>query len=362
LTSTVPGVNDALRRHGSTAPGPSLLTSYRGLGGELEGRTGDLPSPGAPLKSSFSRLIRIGTRGSALALAQARWTAAQISGRHPGCHVELVIIKTTGDKIQDVPLAQIGGKGLFIKEIEEALLTGQVDLAVHSLKDMPAEAPAGLMLGAVPPREDCRDAFISSRYNNLAEIPPGGRVGTGSLRRRVQLLHRRPDLEVVPLRGNVDTRLKKMETLGLDALILAAAGLNRLGLAHVYRGCVAASDMLPAVGQGALGLEVRTADHGLRKIVAFLDDLPTRLAVTAERAFLARLEGGCVVPVAALALVTGDSLHLEALISDLEGRRVLREQRSAPLVEAASLGAQMAESLLAQGGREILAGLYGRPL
>ena len=166
---------------------------------------------------NLSREIKIGTRGSALALAQARWVAAQISGRHPACRVELVIIKTTGDKIQDVPLAQIGGKGLFIKEIETALLTGQVDLAVHSLKDMPAEVPEGLMLGAVPPREDCRDAFISSRYANLAEIPPGGRVGTGSLRRRVQLLHRRPDLEVVPLRGNVDTRVKKMDTLGLDA-------------------------------------------------------------------------------------------------------------------------------------------------
>jgi hydroxymethylbilane synthase len=237
-----------------------------------------------------------------------------------------------------------------------------VDLAVHSLKDMPAEVPEGLMLGAVPPREDCRDAFISSRYANLSEIPSGGRVGTGSLRRRVQLLHRRPDLEVVPLRGNVDTRLKKMETLGLDALILAAAGLNRLGLAHIYRGCVPESDMLPAVGQGALGLEVRAADHDLRQLVAFLDDPPTRGAVTAERAFLARLEGGCVVPVAALGRVDGDILHLEALISDLEGRRCLRDQRSAPAAEAAGLGTRMAETLLAAGGREILAELYGRPV
>lgn len=306
--------------------------------------------------------IKIGTRGSALALAQANWVAAQISGRHPACRVELVIIKTTGDKIQDVPLAQIGGKGLFIKEIEEALLAGQVDLAVHSLKDMPAEVPEGLILGAVPPREDCRDAFISSRYANLAEIPAGGRVGTGSLRRRVQLLHRRPDLEVVPLRGNVDTRLKKMETLGLDALILAAAGLNRLGLAHIYRGCLAESDMLPAVGQGALGLEVRAADHDLRELVAFLDDPLTHSAVTAERAFLARLEGGCVVPVAALGRVEGDSLVLSALISDLEGRRCLRDQKSAPLAEAAGLGTHMAETLLAAGGAEILAELYGRPV
>jgi hydroxymethylbilane synthase len=321
-----------------------------------------LSSPDPPLKTISTSTIRIGTRGSALALAQSRWVAAQISGRHPGCRVELVVIKTTGDKIQDVPLAQIGGKGLFIKEIEEALLKGQVDLAVHSLKDMPAEVPEGLMLGAVPRREDCRDAFISSRYASLAEIPAGGRVGTGSLRRRVQLLHRRPDLEVVPLRGNVDTRLKKMATLGLDALILAAAGLNRLGLAHLYRGCVSPADMLPAVGQGALGLEVRVADQDLRELLTFLDDSSTRLAVTAERAFLARLEGGCVVPVAALGRVAGEALQLEALISDLEGRRLLREQRSAPVAEAAELGTQMAESLLAQGGREILAALYGRPV
>jgi hydroxymethylbilane synthase len=306
--------------------------------------------------------IKIGTRGSALALAQSNWVAAQISGRHPGCRVELFIIKTTGDKIQNVPLAQIGGKGLFIKEIEEALLSGQVDLAVHSLKDMPAEIPDGLMLGAVPPREDCRDAFISSRYKNLAAIPSGGRVGTGSLRRRVQLLHRRPDLEVVPIRGNVDTRLKKMEDLGLDALILAAAGLNRLGLGHLYQCCVPEAEMLPAVSQGALGLEIRTADPDLRELVSVLDDTPTRLAVTAERAFLARLEGGCVVPVAALGRVEGDLLHLEALISDLEGRRLLRDSVRGPVSEAAGLGTSLAESLLAQGGREILSELYGRPI
>lgn len=306
--------------------------------------------------------IKIGTRGSALALAQSNWVAAQISAQHPGCRVELVIIKTTGDKITNVPLAEIGGKGLFIKEIEEALLAGKVDLAVHSLKDMPAEVPHGLMLGAVPPREDCRDAFISSRYQSLAGIPPGGRVGTGSLRRRVQLLHRRPDLEVVPLRGNVDTRLKKMETLGLDALILAAAGLNRLGLGHIYQGCVPVSDMLPAVSQGALGLEIRDGDHNIKELVAFLDDPTTRVAVTAERAFLARLEGGCVVPVAALGQVQGDALHLEALISDLEGRRLLRESSRGSVSEAAALGHNLAEHLLAQGGREILSELYGHSL
>jgi hydroxymethylbilane synthase len=294
-------------------------------------------------------------------LAQSNWVAAHISGRYPGCQVDLVIIKTTGDKISDVPLAQIGGKGLFIKEIEEALLRGQVDLAVHSLKDMPAEVPEGLMLGAVPLREDCRDAFISSRYETLAQIPAGGRVGTGSLRRRVQLLHRRPDLEVVPLRGNVDTRLKKMEALKLDALILAAAGLNRLGLSHLYQCCVPESEMLPAVSQGALGLEIRRGDQKLQELIAFLDDAPTRHAVTAERAFLARLGGGCVVPVAALGRVEKDSLHLEALISDLEGRRLVRDSSSGPVAEAARLGVGLAENLLARGGREILSEMY-RPL
>ncbi len=306
--------------------------------------------------------IKIGTRGSALALTQSRWVQAQLLERHPDCRVELEIIKTSGDLIHDVPLAQVGGKGLFIKEIEEALLSGRVDLAVHSLKDMPAEIPAGLMLGAVPPREDYRDAFISSRSASLAEIPAGGRIGTGSLRRRVQLLHRRPDLEIVALRGNVDTRLKKLETLGLDALILAAAGLNRLGLSHVYRGLLSESEMLPAVAQGALGLEVRTADNRLRQLIAFLDHPPTRIAVSAERAFLARLEGGCVVPVAALGKVEGEALTLEALISDLDGKRYLREHLSGRVDEAQSMGTALANRLLDRGGREILAELYSHPL
>lgn len=321
-----------------------------------------LSAPGPHLKKSSQPHIRIGTRGSALALAQARWVAGQLTARHPDCRVELVVIKTTGDKIHNVPLAQVGGKGLFIKEIEEALLTGKVDLAVHSLKDMPAEIPEGLMLGAVPPREDCRDAFISRRYATLAEIPAGGRVGTGSLRRRVQLLHRRPDLEIVALRGNVDTRVKKMESLGLDALILAAAGLNRLNLAHLNRGCLPETDMLPAVGQGALGLEVRRQDRQLQELIGFLDDPATRTAVTGERAFLARLEGGCVVPVAALGRVAGDSLILEALISDLEGQRFLKDRLTGAGDAAASLGTLLADRLLDQGGREILAELYRRPV
>jgi len=306
--------------------------------------------------------IKMGTRGSALALAQARWVAAQISGRYPDQRVELIIIKTTGDKLHDIPLAQVGGKGLFIKEIEEALLAGEVDLAVHSLKDMPALIPQGLMLGAVPQREDGRDALISERYASLAEIPAGGRLGTGSLRRRAQLLHLRPDLEVVALRGNVDTRLKKMATLGLDGLILAAAGLNRLGLTQVKRTILPETEMLPAVGQGALGLEVRTGDNRLRELIGFLEHPPTRVAVTAERAFLARLEGGCVVPVAAHGRVEGDSLLLTALISDPDGQRLLRDSIKGSWEDAAFMGGHLADRLLDRGGREILAELYSRTL
>ncbi|MGA9458490.1 MAG: hydroxymethylbilane synthase [Desulfobaccales bacterium] len=303
--------------------------------------------------------IRLGTRGSALALVQARWVKEQLTGRHPHCRVELVVIKTTGDTIRDIPLAQVGGKGLFIKEIEEALLSGRVDLAVHSLKDMPAQVPAGLMLGAVPAREDHRDAFISNRYSNLKAIPAGGRIGTGSLRRQAQILHLRPDLEVVPLRGNVDTRLKKMENLGLDGLILAAAGLHRLGLGQAYRGLLPETEMLPAVGQGALGLEVRADDRQLNDLLAFLDHPPSRVAVTGERAFLARLEGGCRVPVAALGRLAGGSLTLDALICDPEGKRCLRDRASGPQDQAWALGTELADRLLSRGGREILAAIEG---
>ena len=308
------------------------------------------------------KTLRIGTRGSLLALAQARWVEAYLLGSHPDLGTELVIIKTTGDKLKDVPLAQVGGKGLFIKEIEEALLAGEVDLAVHSLKDMPAEMPPGCVLGAVPPREDHRDAFISHRHGSLAEIPAGGRVGTGSLRRKVQILHRRPDLEVVHLRGNVDTRLRKLETEGLDAIILAAAGLKRLGLGHIPRGYLSEAEMLPAIGQGALGLEVRADDQEMLRLLAPLNDTPTQVAVTAERAFLARLEGGCLVPVAAWGRLEDGFLTIEALISDLDGRRFLKDRLVGPVDAAPVLGENLAEMLLERGGRQILQEIYGRAL
>ena len=316
-----------------------------------------MPKPQSPDSS-----LRIGTRGSKLALAQANWVKARLEEGHPGLAVELVLIKTTGDKLKDVPLAQIGGKGLFIKEIEEALLAGQLDLAVHSLKDMPALVPENLVIAAVPPREDWRDAFISNNYATLAAIPQGGRVGTGSLRRRVQLLNLRPDLEVVPMRGNVDTRLQKLTEQGLDAIILAAAGLARLGLTHLCRDFLSAQEMLPAVSQGALGLEVRAGDARVREIIACLDDPVTHQAVRAERGFLARLEGGCVVPVAGLAQVEDGALFFEALIGDLEGRKLIRGKITGSPAQADALGRTLAERLLDQGGREILAQIYGRPI
>lgn len=304
--------------------------------------------------------LRLGTRGSALALAQATAVQQQLMAHHPGLTVDLVIIKTTGDKIQDVPLAKIGGKGLFTKEIELALLAGEIDLGVHSLKDVPTEVPAGLVLGAVPPRAEPRDVFISRQHQSIQEIPPGGRLGTGSLRRRAQLLHWRPDLEIVPLRGNVDTRLRKMNELGLDGLILAAAGLQRLGRAAEITTVLEPEIMLPAIGQGALGLEYRADDRATHELVAVLDDPATRLAVTAERAFLARLEGGCQVPLAAYARLEGGTLVLDGLIADLEGRRFYRERLQGPAAAARDLGVELAEILLARGGRKILAEIYGQ--
>ncbi len=304
--------------------------------------------------------LRIGTRGSALALAQATLVQQQLQERYPGISVDLEIIKTTGDKIQDVPLAKIGGKGLFTKEIELAILAGEVDLGVHSMKDVPTEVPEGLVIGITTVREDPRDAFISRKYQALEEVPPGGRIGTGSLRRRAQLLNRCPDLEIVPLRGNVDTRLRKLVEENLDAVILATAGLRRLGRAGEITAILPPAIMLPAIGQGALGLEFRQDDTETREILAFLDDPATRVAVAAERAFLARLEGGCQVPIAAYGELHGDTVLLDGLIGDLTGRRIFREQIAGPPEDAIVLGQRLAERLLGQGGAQILSEVYGR--
>ncbi len=298
--------------------------------------------------------IKIGTRGSQLALWQANWVKQQLTDHCPENTIEIVVIKTRGDMVLDTPLAKIGGKGLFVKEIEEALQKGSIDLAVHSLKDMPGRLPPGLTLGAVPVRETPWDALVAEKYDCLAALPAGARIGTSSLRRASQLQHRRPDLRIVPLRGNVDTRLGKLARGEMEAIILAAAGLLRLGMGDRITESLDKSVVLPAVAQGALGLEIRQDDHTTAEILRALDHRESRLAVTAERAFLQRLEGGCQVPIAAYAGVAGDHLTIEGLVADLSGKTVVTDSLSGTVDRAAELGVALAEKLLAAGAGEIL--------
>ncbi len=302
--------------------------------------------------------LRIATRGSKLALAQSEWVKRSIAARHSDLSVELIRIKTRGDKIVDSPLTQIGGKGLFVREIEEALLNREADLAVHSLKDMPAELPQGLKLAAFPEREDCRDAFISVRHPNLEDLPQGARVGTGSLRRSAQLRHLRPDIEVVPLRGNVDTRLSKLDAGDFDAIILAAAGLKRLGLAYRISQFIPRTEVLPAIGQGALGLEVRSEDAKTRGLLGFLNHRETELTIRAERAFLEKMEGGCEVPMAALCRIEGNRLDLCGMVAELDGSRIIRDRMTGELGSPEDLGVSLARRLLASGADRILAEIY----
>jgi len=302
--------------------------------------------------------LRIGTRGSVLALWQAEWVKAQLLAAHEELAVELLVIKTTGDKILDVPLAKVGGKGLFVKEIEEALLDGKADLAVHSVKDMPAELPEGLHLAVMPPREDPRDALISRNGAGLEALPHGARVGTSSLRRAAQLLHLRPDLRIETLRGNVDTRLRKLESEGFDAIVLAAAGLKRMELSHVVSEYLEPERMLPAVGQGALGIETRTGDAFTNEVVASLAHPQTMTIVRAERAFLKRLEGGCQVPIGAHATMEGETLILTGMVADLEGVRLIRKELRGDAQQPEVVGERLAEVILESGGAEILAEFY----
>lgn len=299
-------------------------------------------------------IVKIGTRGSKLALWQAEWVKAALEKNNAGLSVELVIIKTKGDKIQDVPLAKVGGKGLFVKEIEEAILDGRVDLAVHSMKDMPAEIPGGLCIGAIPAREDPRDVFISGAGATLDGLDPGARVGTSSLRRAAQLRHVRPDLEVHSLRGNLDTRMRKLDEGQFDAVVLAAAGVKRLGLAHRITQPLPPETMLPAVGQGALCIETRESDPRIGPLVDALDHPETRSVVTAERAFLHKLEGGCQVPIAAHGVLDGDRLTLTGLVAELDGAVVIREIASGPATDAGGIGLRLARRLLDRGAGEIL--------
>jgi len=298
--------------------------------------------------------LRLGTRGSPLALAQSREVAAALEAKHPGLQVHLTVIRTTGDRIQDRPLANVGGKGLFVKEIEDALLQGRIELAVHSMKDLPAHLPPGLTLGAITAREEARDVLVARKARSLDALPPGARVGTSSLRRQSQLLHRRPDLTVVPLRGNVDTRLRKLTEGSLDAIVVAAAGLKRLGVEPALAISLPLDVSLPAPGQGALGVEIREDDRATAALVAVLEDDASRIAVTAERAFLKRLGGSCQVPIGAYGTVQGDLLTLAGLLASPDGKALVRDTLTGPAPEAEALGTILAERLLAQGGDRIL--------
>lgn len=303
--------------------------------------------------------IKIGTRGSPLALWQSAWVREALAGRSPRLEIELVIIKTSGDKIQDVPLADLGGKGLFVKEIEEALLEKRIDLAVHSLKDMPGELPQGLIIGAIPVREDPRDVLISRDRMLLKDIPGQKKIGTGSLRRKAQLLHFRPDLQIVPLRGNLDTRLKKLESEDLAGIILAAAGIHRIGLKDRISQYLDLDISLPAVGQGALALEIREGDLRLQELVDAIHHQATAICTQAERALLNRLQGGCQIPIAGHAWIQGQQIILKGLIAGLDGGKLIKDQLEGPLTDPTSLGIRLAERLLKAGGQEILEGVLG---
>jgi hydroxymethylbilane synthase len=304
-----------------------------------------------------SGTLKIGARGSPLSLAQTGRVKLALTSFRPGLDVEIVPIKTTGDKILDAPLAQIGGKGLFVKEIEEALLAGEIDLAVHSAKDLPARLPEGLGLGATPARADFRDVLVAAAPGGLKSLPAGARIGTSGLRRRAQLLARRPDFKISPIRGNLETRLKKIGG-EVEAVLVAAAGLDRLGLTPAQAVVLSPEEMLPAVGQGVLALEIRQDDARTAELIRPLHHEPTGLALTAERGFLAFWGGGCQLPAAALAEEEDGRLVIRALIADPEGRRILKGRKTGPAPatpdEAAALGRELAAELAAGGGAEIM--------
>ncbi len=299
--------------------------------------------------------IRLGTRASALAQWQANWVAGELRGR--GVAVEIVFIRTQGD-VKTGPIGEIGGQGVFTKELQRALLDGEIDLAVHSLKDLPTDEVPGLTLAAVPPREACGDALVSNKANSLDDLPAGAVVGTGSVRRQSQLLHARGDLKVVDIRGNVDTRLKKLDGGEYDAIILAEAGLRRLGLADRIAQVLSKEVMLPAIGQGALGLECRASDDATRAALELLDDPPSHVAVIAERSLLSTLRGGCLAPIGAWARWEDDSLQLNAVVLSADGKRRLSAQGVGNADEAVGLGRTVAEQLLSDGAGELIAGSH----
>ena len=303
--------------------------------------------------------LRIATRKSPLALWQAEHVRARLQAAWPDLQVELLRMSTQGDKLLDAPLAKIGGKGLFVKELEQSLLDGRADIAVHSMKDVPVELPEGLHLPVILSRETVSDAFVSSRYQTFGALPPGARLGTSSLRRQCQLRRLRPDLEILSLRGNVGTRLSKLDAGDYDAIVLAAAGLIRLGEAGRITQRLDTDVCLPAIGQGAIGIECRRDDERVHELIAVLDDEETHLCVAAERAMNARLEGGCQVPIAGHAVLEGGQIHLEGLVGRPDGSEVIRGRRSGSRDAAEEIGRALAEELLSRGADGILREVYG---
>ncbi len=298
--------------------------------------------------------LTIATRGSQLALWQAEFIAARLKERYPEIAVDLKIVQTMGDRILDKPLARVGGKGLFVKEIEEAILSGQADLAVHSLKDVPGELVPELTLGVIPQRGDPTDTLVSLEYSDLHSLPAGGVVGTGSLRRQAQILNLRPDLQIKNLRGNLDTRIRKLERGEYQAIVLASAGLQRLGVEVGHHFRLAPPDFLPAVGQGALGVEYKRSNHQLSELLKVLDHDSSRITTSAERAFLRELEGSCQVPLGAFAEIKDGLIHLSGFVSDLSGKSFIRKSGTSACHSPETLGRDVARQVIASGGREIL--------
>ncbi|HET6460124.1 MAG TPA: hydroxymethylbilane synthase [Syntrophales bacterium] len=304
----------------------------------------------------------MGTRGSLLALTQTNWVAERLKRTAPAVTIETVVIKTKGDVLQDAPLAKVGGKGLFVKEIEDALLRDEVDIAVHSMKDVPMELPEGLEIGVMSEREDPRDVLISKDRVRLEDMPTGARIGTGSLRRGFQLLHFFPDIKLVSIRGNLDTRIRKIQKDGLDGIIVAAAGLKRLGWADRITQVMPMEIMLPAVGQGVLGIELRKDDETVLRTVSFLNHPRTSVEVSAERAFLKRLGGGCQLPVAAYGVKKESELTLRGLLGSLDGRELIKDEVIGSSDDAEVLGTSLAERILSRGGQAILDNVYRKGL
>ncbi len=306
----------------------------------------------------ISKEIKIGTRGSKLALCQANWVRDRLVTKNSHLNVKIVKIKTTGDKIQDAPLAKIGGKGLFVKEIEEALIERKIDLAVHSIKDVPIDLPHGLHISVITKREDPRDVLISKGMISLKDLPTGSKIGTSSLRRQIQLLHFREDFNLIPLRGNLDTRLKKLDSTDLDAIVIAYAGLKRLGLEKMITEIIPIEISIPAIGQGALGIETRIGDEEIEEEIMFLNDEASSVSISAERAFLKRLGGGCQVPIAAFGRIEDGVLKLDAMVGSKDGRKILRKNLTGSPKNAESIGLSLAEMLLKDGARELLNEFY----